>query len=330
MKAGEPVTVEPTMEYAPQVIHSIVAGTPRTIYGNVSNTGLISNLRPAGWSKSLAWLTVRVSSRPRSARCRRSVRPSTGPTSTWPGWSSRPRWTRIRGRSARPRWSTRPPRPHYRSNGSGTCATTSSLPRQLLGAVAEGGLQVGAVRREAVEDLGGGRQAGEGASTLARVDRGAGRVGGTDVFDVVGVAGVVVFSSSRGPAKCRVRVRSARPPTRPATRPATPRRTRAVDGLGLVRLDQRRRPAPTSAPPHRADAVPSSRRPRPPPVRRPAPRPEIPPPAAPAASVSSRSPAATAVWPRHPGHAHGFRTPRATITSTPASTASHTSATVPP
>ncbi|MFK4087676.1 alpha-glucosidase/alpha-galactosidase [Kribbella sp. NPDC020789] len=47
LKAGEPLAVEGTMEYAPQVIHSIVTGTPRTIYGNVPNTGLISNL-PTG------------------------------------------------------------------------------------------------------------------------------------------------------------------------------------------------------------------------------------------------------------------------------------------
>ncbi|MEV6413061.1 alpha-glucosidase/alpha-galactosidase [Kribbella sp. NPDC051718] len=44
LKAGDPLPVEGTMEYAPQVIHSIVTGTPRTIYGNVVNTGLISNL----------------------------------------------------------------------------------------------------------------------------------------------------------------------------------------------------------------------------------------------------------------------------------------------
>ncbi|MFC9690971.1 alpha-glucosidase/alpha-galactosidase [Kribbella sp. NPDC056951] len=47
LKAGEPVPVEGTMEYAPQIIHSMVTGTPRTIYGNVPNTGLISNL-PGG------------------------------------------------------------------------------------------------------------------------------------------------------------------------------------------------------------------------------------------------------------------------------------------
>ena len=47
LKRGEPLPVEGTMEYAPQVIHSIVTGTPRTIYGNVVNHGLISNL-PGG------------------------------------------------------------------------------------------------------------------------------------------------------------------------------------------------------------------------------------------------------------------------------------------
>ncbi|MET9268619.1 alpha-glucosidase/alpha-galactosidase [Kribbella sp. NPDC003557] len=48
LKAGDPVEVEPTMEYAPQIIHSIVTGTPRTVYANVSNTTggeLISNLQ---------------------------------------------------------------------------------------------------------------------------------------------------------------------------------------------------------------------------------------------------------------------------------------------
>ncbi|MDQ1023934.1 alpha-galactosidase [Streptomyces umbrinus] len=45
--ADAPLPVEGTMEYAPQVIHSVVTGTPRTIYGNVPNRGLIDNL-PAG------------------------------------------------------------------------------------------------------------------------------------------------------------------------------------------------------------------------------------------------------------------------------------------
>jgi len=47
LAAGRPLAVEGTMEYAPQIIHSLVTGTPRTVYGNVPNLGLISNL-PTG------------------------------------------------------------------------------------------------------------------------------------------------------------------------------------------------------------------------------------------------------------------------------------------
>ncbi|MER7363652.1 alpha-glucosidase/alpha-galactosidase [Nonomuraea wenchangensis] len=47
LRAGRPITVEGTMEYAPQIIHSIVTGAPRVVYGNVPNTGLIGNL-PTG------------------------------------------------------------------------------------------------------------------------------------------------------------------------------------------------------------------------------------------------------------------------------------------
>ncbi|MFF0269415.1 alpha-glucosidase/alpha-galactosidase [Kribbella sp. NPDC004536] len=38
LKTGDRVEVEPTMEYAPQIIHSIATNTPRTIYANVPNT----------------------------------------------------------------------------------------------------------------------------------------------------------------------------------------------------------------------------------------------------------------------------------------------------
>ena len=48
LAAGEPLPVEGTMEYAPQVIHSIATGTPRVIYGNVPNRGLIANLPARG------------------------------------------------------------------------------------------------------------------------------------------------------------------------------------------------------------------------------------------------------------------------------------------
>ncbi|OON73465.1 alpha-glucosidase/alpha-galactosidase [Streptomyces tsukubensis] len=40
--------VEATMEYAPQIIHSITTNTPRTVYGNVQNRGLIDNLPSTG------------------------------------------------------------------------------------------------------------------------------------------------------------------------------------------------------------------------------------------------------------------------------------------
>ncbi len=47
LATGRPLKVEGTMEYAPQVIHSLVTGAPRTVYGNVPNEGLITNL-PGG------------------------------------------------------------------------------------------------------------------------------------------------------------------------------------------------------------------------------------------------------------------------------------------
>ncbi|MER5510514.1 alpha-glucosidase/alpha-galactosidase, partial [Streptomyces sp. NPDC002766] len=48
LAAGAPVAVEGTMEYAPQIIHSMVTGTPRTVYGNVPNRALIDNLPAHG------------------------------------------------------------------------------------------------------------------------------------------------------------------------------------------------------------------------------------------------------------------------------------------
>ena len=44
LDAGEPLEIEPSPEYAPQIIHSIETGQPRVVYGNVRNTGLIDNL----------------------------------------------------------------------------------------------------------------------------------------------------------------------------------------------------------------------------------------------------------------------------------------------
>ncbi|MCZ4120935.1 alpha-glucosidase/alpha-galactosidase [Streptomyces sp. H39-S7] len=48
LAAGAPLSVEGSMEYAPQIIHSITTGTPRTVYGNVPNHGLIDNLPSGG------------------------------------------------------------------------------------------------------------------------------------------------------------------------------------------------------------------------------------------------------------------------------------------
>lgn len=44
LQGGEPLEVHPSVEYAPQIIHSIQTGQVRKIYCNVENTGLIENL----------------------------------------------------------------------------------------------------------------------------------------------------------------------------------------------------------------------------------------------------------------------------------------------
>jgi alpha-galactosidase len=44
LSAGEPFEIELSGEYASLIIHSMVTGVPRTVYGNVRNTGLITNL----------------------------------------------------------------------------------------------------------------------------------------------------------------------------------------------------------------------------------------------------------------------------------------------
>jgi len=44
LAGGEPFEIERSGEYASLIIHSMVTGQPRTVYGNVRNTGLITNL----------------------------------------------------------------------------------------------------------------------------------------------------------------------------------------------------------------------------------------------------------------------------------------------
>ena len=64
------LAVEGTMEYAPQIIHSMVTGTPRTVYGNVAEPRpdrQSPGTRRA--SRCPAWSTHRACSPPASARC---------------------------------------------------------------------------------------------------------------------------------------------------------------------------------------------------------------------------------------------------------------------
>ena len=52
---GKDIVVERSVEYGSLIIHSMTTGTPRTIYGNVANTDLITNL-PRGCSVELPCL----------------------------------------------------------------------------------------------------------------------------------------------------------------------------------------------------------------------------------------------------------------------------------
>ncbi|MFD9950401.1 alpha-glucosidase/alpha-galactosidase [Nonomuraea sp. NPDC059023] len=63
LAAGEGVEIEPAMELASEVIHSIETGTPRVIHGNVRNDGLIANL-PAGACVEVPCLVDRAGVRP--------------------------------------------------------------------------------------------------------------------------------------------------------------------------------------------------------------------------------------------------------------------------
>lgn len=47
LSRGEPIAVEPSTEFAGYIMHSVVSGQPRVVYGNVENRSLIENL-PAG------------------------------------------------------------------------------------------------------------------------------------------------------------------------------------------------------------------------------------------------------------------------------------------
>jgi alpha-galactosidase len=63
LAAGAPFEIERSLEYASLIIHSQVTGEPRTIYGNVRNDGLISNL-PHGCCVEVPCLADRAGVQP--------------------------------------------------------------------------------------------------------------------------------------------------------------------------------------------------------------------------------------------------------------------------
>jgi len=63
LAAGEPFEIERSLEYASLIIHSIVTGTERAVYGNVRNAGLITNL-PQGACVEVPCLVDRTGVQP--------------------------------------------------------------------------------------------------------------------------------------------------------------------------------------------------------------------------------------------------------------------------
>ena len=63
LAAGEPFEIERSLEYASLIIHSMVTGEPRVIYGNVRNDGLIPNL-PHGCCVEVPCLVDRTGVQP--------------------------------------------------------------------------------------------------------------------------------------------------------------------------------------------------------------------------------------------------------------------------
>ena len=63
LAAGEPFELERSQEYASLIIHSIVTGQPRAVYGNVRNAGLVTNL-PQGACVEVPCLVDRAGLQP--------------------------------------------------------------------------------------------------------------------------------------------------------------------------------------------------------------------------------------------------------------------------
>jgi alpha-galactosidase len=63
LAAGEPFEIERSLEYGSLIVHSMATGQERVIYGNVRNTGLITNL-PAGACVEVPCVVDRTGVRP--------------------------------------------------------------------------------------------------------------------------------------------------------------------------------------------------------------------------------------------------------------------------
>ena len=82
---GAPLPIEPSNEYAPQIIHSIETGTPRVIYGNVRNTGLIDEPARRRLRRGpVPGRRHRRAADPRRRAAAAAARRSIGPSSTSP------------------------------------------------------------------------------------------------------------------------------------------------------------------------------------------------------------------------------------------------------
>jgi alpha-galactosidase len=63
LRRGEPMPLEPSVEYAAAILHSLVTGEPSVIYGNVANDGLVPGL-PAGTCVEVPCLVDRAGVQP--------------------------------------------------------------------------------------------------------------------------------------------------------------------------------------------------------------------------------------------------------------------------
>jgi alpha-galactosidase len=63
LRRGEPMSLEPSVEYAAAILDSLVTGEPRVIYGNVANDGLVPGL-PAGTCVEVPCLVDRAGVQP--------------------------------------------------------------------------------------------------------------------------------------------------------------------------------------------------------------------------------------------------------------------------